>query len=702
MSLFAEIRRRKVFQVAAVYAVVAWLIVQVVSTIEQPLNLPEWFATVVIVSLASGFPVVLILAWAFDVTPQGIKPASTAAADAPLQPTVLRFGYISQALILLAVGFLVIDQYVLAPNQETSVRTALEVNGSAGLVRRYSIILGPTAGSLGPRLNTQVALSPDGRRLVYAAQVDGRRQLYLRELDQMAAQALNGTDGALDPSFSPDGEWVVFRTEQELRRISIRGGLPQSLASAGLTNTGILWTPDDSILFTTLNRDNVYWLHSIPALGGTPEPLPTNSDGFDATHSWPHVLPGGEHMLYTIRRLSGTDSTDDGRIAIMSLETGASETLIERAYNARFAPTGHIVFVRSATLWAVPFDIERLEITGREVPIVSGVETRGDRGASAYAFSNDGLLVYLAGGDITAADERHLVWVDRQGVEEAIPVEPKNYRHPRLSPDQSRLAVNIRERGNDDVWIIDLASGVPTRLTTDPAVDFAPLWTPDGQRIVFHSERDGGGMFWKSADGTGQVQRLTTSATGQYPESFSPDGEQLVFRQDDQSLYVLSMEDGATSPLISNPYQEHFAAISPDGRYVAYESHQNGPGEIYVRPFPNVGDGGPWPVSTGGGSEPRWNPQGSEIFYNMVPGGMAVTRVSTTPAFSVETTTPLLADEYVRGNLNEKPNYDIAADGQRLVLIKPTAQAGNVAGQTVLTVVDNWFEELNRLAPPAQ
>jgi len=701
MSFLKEIKRRKVFQVAVAYAVVAWLLVQVITAVEAPLNLPDWFDTTVIVLLALGFPVAVILAWAFDLTPQGISATSEAAADATVLPAALRFGYISQALILLAVSFLVVDQYVLESRDDAGTQPSTLLDNSSGLTRRYSIILDSAEMEAGPTLSAEIALSPDGRHLAYSAQGNGHRQLYLRDLEQGATQALAETEGARGPSFSSDGEWIVFRSNQRLLRVSVRGGTPRVLSDFDArTSTGISSTPDDSILFAAANSANVVRLHRIAALGGTPEPLDMDPDGFGYTHNWPDVLPGGSHVLYTISPI-GDASAQERQIAVHTLETGESRTLIEDAYNGRYVPTGHIVFMRSATLWAVPFDVERLELTGPEVPVVNGVTTNSSTGVSAYTFSDEGLLAYLPGGDTTVSI-RNLVWVDRQGGVELIPAEPNTYRHPRLSPDQRRVAVSVRERGNEDVWIIDLASGLPSRLTLDPAVDHSPLWSPDGKFIVFHSERDGGGIFRKAADGVGQVERLTTGNLRQYPETFSPDGEHLVFRQDDQSLYVLSMSGPMDfRPLIANAYQEHFAAISPDGRWIAYESHENGFGEIYVRPFPEVEDGGPWQVSRNGGAEPRWTPHGEQIIYSVGggEGGMVAVQVETEPSFFVLVVDPLPDIDLVRGALNEKPNYDISADGERLIGMRNAERAGNVANQPVLTVVDNWFEELKRLAP---
>jgi len=255
---------------------------------------------------------------------------------------------------------------------------------------------------------------------------------------------------------------------------------------------------------------------------------------------------------------------------------------------------------------------------------------------------------------------------------------------------------------NQDIWIYDLARGTSSRLTFDPASDQAPLWTPDGERVVFSSSREGGGLFWKAADGTGQVERLTTSASPQFPEAFSPDGMRLVFREGSPQwdLYVLSMEGEPTSkPLLQTPFNETASAISPDGRWIAYTSDESGLFQVYVRPFPNVDDG-KWQISTDGGQEPLlWGPESRELFYGHPSGDrIMVVAVEADPAFSAENPRVLLTVDYV-DRATTFPSFDISPDGERFLVVKEIGRIEEVSGPTELIVVENWFEELRRLAP---
>jgi len=299
----------------------------------------------------------LIMAWAFEMTPEGIKADSDTPSDSITPATGQRLNYVILGLVVLAVGFLVTDQYVLDQGIGASVvgssRPAVTIPTStsstpSALVRRYYIDLGPTRPKGGALINADIAISRDGRRLVYAIlRGSDRSQLYLRELDQLDAQLISGTDGAANPFFSPNGELVAFYSGGgNVQKISVRGGPPQLLAENVRIGTGGFWSSDDTVFFTS-GVPGGFRLHRIAAVGGVPELLDPASEDIAVTHAWPHVLPNGDAVLFTT---SPTDSARDGQIVLLTLETGEVQPLIQGAYNARYAPTGHIVFMRSATL----------------------------------------------------------------------------------------------------------------------------------------------------------------------------------------------------------------------------------------------------------------------------------------------------------------------------------------------------------------
>ncbi len=534
----------------------------------------------------------------------------------------------------------------------------------------------------------EVAISPDGRQLVYMGVEEGGSQLYLRSLDDFVDRPIPGTENpGLMVFFSPDGKSIGFFAEGKLKKTSLAGGSPITLCDAPTGRRGGDWFEDTIVLAATLGSGQ--GLYRVSANGGEPEMLAIpNLDEGEQAYALPDFLPDGKNLLFTIVSSTGIQT------ALLSLETGERKVVLENARQASYLPTGHLIYEQAVTgnLMVVPFDLAALEVTGDSVQVVQGVSTDPNTVVD-YAISDNGTLVYIP----STSTDRTLVWVDRAGQEEPLAAEPQGYQFPRISPDGSRLAISVSESGGEDVWIYDLEREILTRLTFDPATDHNPLWTPDGQRIVFDSGRDGSvhNLYWKAADGTGQVERLTTSPnyTGVY--SFSPDGKSLVHREagttSQWNLHVLSMEGERTSqPLFDSEFAERSAAISPNGRFIAYESNESGQFEIYVRPFPNVDDG-KWQISRDGGTGPVWAPRGQELFYRHGEA-MMVVGIETEPTFTAGSPVGMFTGRYTMAG--GFVNYDISADGQQFLMIKE--EEGQ---QDQINVVLNWFEELKRLVP---
>jgi serine/threonine-protein kinase len=552
-------------------------------------------------------------------------------------------------------------------------------------VTRLSLTLPPGA-QFTTRRRHLVALSPNGAHIVYIA----NRQLYLRAMDQIEATPMRGTEGRVtNPFFSPDGQWVGFYAGGQLRKVSISGGAAVTLCEAS-NPYGASWGVDDTIVFGQHGEG----ILQVSAAGGTPEVLVPMSANEGLAHG-PQMLPDGKSLLFTI---GDGSNWDDAQIVVQSWTTGERLVLIEGGRDARYVPTGHLVYALRGTLLAVPFDAARLEVTGGPVSLIEGVATAGvHSGAAHFSVSDTGSMVYVDAFENETA--RTFVWVDREGREERLEAEPRAYRYPRISPDGTRVALDIRDQ-ELDTWIWDFARETLTRLTFDVGWDEYALWTPDGRRIVFSSPRGGAvNLFWKAADGTGAAERLTDSPNRQYPHTFSLDGKQLVFREitadRGADLRVLSLEgERSTKALLATEYNEINGELSPDGRWLAYQSNESGEDDIYVRPFPNASKGR-WQISTGGGEKPLWGPDGRELFYMTPSGRLMVVPLQTDPSFATGSAEFLFVETYhVR---DEGRTYDISPDGQRFLMIKESKDDSSAPRS--MTVVLNWFEELKARVP---
>ena len=556
------------------------------------------------------------------------------------------------------------------------------------------VVSSPAEAPINAPRDIAVAIAADGTRIVYPTMVDGP-QFVVRALDKLETTRLGGIGRApREPFFSPDGNWIGYFTGGILKKVSVLGGPPVTVcelpAGQGTGSRGASWGLDDTIVFATGGPTG---LLRVRATGGEPEELTALAPG--ENHLWPEILDGREAVLFTI--VSG--SVDSAQIAVLSLATGDVKILLPGGSNPRYMPTGHIVYGVGGTLRAVGFDIERLEVTSEPVPVLEDVLTKST-GAASFGVSQTGSLVYLAGaaGNI----ERTLVWVDREGRETALPAEPRAYRYPRISPDGTRLALDVSDQ-QQDIWTWDFAHETLTRLTFNPAFDGWPAWTPDGHRIAFGSARDGRPeLYWKASDGTGAVERLnpTEDSHSQLPQTFSPDGAILLFRERRiaaaSDLGVLSMDTETPSELLlTTEFDEGNPEFSPDGRWLAYQSDESGDYEVYVRPFPNVDDG-QWQVSTGGGTAPLWARNGRELFFLSLSGQLTAVPVQTGPSLSFGNPEVVIEQTYSIDHIGR--HYDISPDGKRFLMIKQSDPDDETA-RAQLILVQNWLEELKRLVP---
>ncbi|MGH9783780.1 MAG: hypothetical protein ACRD88_06300, partial [Terriglobia bacterium] len=363
-------------------------------------------------------------------------------------------------------------------------------------------------------------LSPDGSRLVLVLRKGNTNQLYIRSLDQSDVVPLPGTEGATNPFFSPDGKWVAFNSNRELKKVSVEGGSPQVLGPAEWG--GGYWGPDDAIVYTQSYSTGLW---RVPASGGTPEKLtePDRTKG-ELGHWWPQLLPDGETVLFTIY----STPFERTRIALYSLKTRQQKVLVEGTLFGRYVPSGHIVYVRSETLLAAPFDSKRLEVTGTAAPVLDDVAVDFLQSLAHASFSADGTLAYLRASSVSG--NRRLVRVDREGNVQAISATQRDYSFPKFSPDGRQIAVAISEGGRpSDIWTYDMERGTFTRITFGTGTEIFPLWTQDGRRLIFTWEQPQFDLYWKAADGTGIEEPLLKSPFDKLPSAISSDGKTLVY-----------------------------------------------------------------------------------------------------------------------------------------------------------------------------
>jgi len=574
----------------------------------------------------------------------------------------------------------------------------IAVRPAAARVVRTEITTSDAAGLSVTGPGRDVVVTPDGSRIVYHT----AGQIFVRAVNQLDPTPLSDAGNTQGLFVSPDGQWVGFFEGTLLKKVAITGGPPVTLCDIKGLGLGATWGGDGTIIFSGGEPG----LKRVSAAGGAPAVLtkPKREAG-ELDHRYPEFLPTRQAVLFTIWPVAASGA-DDAQIAVLDLRSGTQKVLVRGGSHARYVPTGHLVYRVGGTLRAVAFDLERLEVTGTPVPVVPQLLTK-QGGAADFDVAENGMLVYVAGSAPreATAPRRRLVWVDRQGREEFLEAPERAYLYPRMSPDGTRVAVAISDQ-QADIWVWDLTRKTLTRTTFDPAPDSYPVWTPDSRRVIFGSPRGGQpNLFWQPADGTGAAERLTESSYNQQAFSISPDGSRLVFREGlpPYDLNVLLVgTDRRREPLLRTPFNEGNAEVSPDGRWLAYESNESGRNDVYVRPFPDV-NAGRWQVSTAGGSRPLWARNGQELFYVGEDAALMSVRVQRGTTWTATTPLMLFTGQQfffgdAPGQLGQGRTYDIARDGRRFLMIKEGSADGARPTNSIV-VVQNWFEELKRLVP---
>jgi len=555
-----------------------------------------------------------------------------------------------------------------------------------------------------------VAFSPDGRHFVY----NMTRGFVIQSLDAFEPRVIPGTEAdsaGAGPFFSPDGKSLAYFAEGMLKRVDVGGGTPLIICSStAAQSAGATWGRDGTILFAQFN-DGIL---RVPASGGKSAIVIAANPGEQLYG--PQLLPDGDSVLFTSTTALGNARWDSAQIVVQSLATGKRTVLVTGGSDARYVATGHLLYALRDTLLAIPFDAKRLEVKGSPVAVIQGLVRAGNAAANTaaanYGVSDDGTLVYLTGGGSTFIGLPTLsrpVWVDRTGREESLPVPQRQYLYPRISPKGTRVALDTRDEAQD-IWVFDVRRQTFDRLTTDAQLDAIPVWSPDERRLVWSSQRGGGNLnlYWQPADGTGTVERLTNSINAHRASGFTPDGTQLIFAEANasggrQDLKVLSPQDRRITALLSTPFDEINGEISPDGQWLAYQSNESGPFEVYLRPFPAV-DRARLPVSVGGGQQPAWARSGRELFYLTADAALMAVEIRRQADGSLDVSAPKkLIDGKGYYNSEGSPNrgrtYDVSPDGSRFLRIKLTEPNPKADAPRRIVTVMHWLDELQRLVP---
>ena len=555
---------------------------------------------------------------------------------------------------------------------------ARETTTSERTPARFTVALPPDT-PLGGLDFPSVAIAPDGSRLAYVGNRGGRTQLFVRQMNALDPVPIAGTANAVNPFFSPDGQWLAFFADGQLKKVALTGGAPITLCPAPV-GLGGTWSRDDVIVFASATGSG---LSRIPATGGSPQPLTTLDVAHgEFSHRWPQWLPDGETIVFTV----GTSgSWNDAQLAAFSTRTGQRSTLVRGGTSPHFVDPGTLLFAQRGRLMSVSFDPRRLAVQGTPVVAIDSVLQSSD-GAAQFSASASGDAVFVSGG--SDSTQRRLVSVSRDGAS-ILPfaAPPAAYVTPRASVDGRKLLVTI-ESPSPDLWVYDVMSGMTTQITFDSGA-MSPAWSRDGRRVAFSSTRSGvPNVFMADLDRTGVIERLASSEYAQSPGAWTSDGTLAYVERrptTGRDILLLTRGDQRSRPLLSSTAEESAPAFSPDGQWLAYVSNESGRNEVYVRA--RADSASPRRVSSDGGTEPVWDPRGQQLYYR---DGARMMGVAWSPR-DAGTRRPemLFEGDFARGTI-DSPNYDVMPDGRFLMIQRPGQRSG-----AELQVLLNWSRSLS-------
>lgn len=718
MSLLTELKRRKVFKVAAVYAVTAWLLIQITSTIETPLGLPDWSDTLIIVLLGVGFPIALIVSWAFDLTPEGLKATEPTTQAAPRAAGTHSINLALQALVLVAVGFLVFNQYLRqapgAADASVGARAALATTSG---VERTSVLTPP---DMQVAINgwpvEALAISPAGDKIAYVTAPRllssafrlgaGRRaSIAIRRLDSRETEQLQSDEAMVQPFFSPDGRWLGFFDPQgAMKKVLLDSGSAPVTITDGLNGTNwafAVWLENGEIVFSV---DSGSGLYAVSAEGGAPRRV-TNPLASQIAERPTDFIPGTDIVLLTTAYQRG----DSVQLSLESLDlaTGERRPILDDASMAHYLPSGHLLFQRGETTLVAPFDPASLTLTGSAIPLTDRVN--GDTGSGnanggvpQLAVARSGTLAYLPAQDDMAGE---LVIVGRDGTATRLGAPTGNYDVVSVAADGARAAV--AERGSADlpIQVYDFARG-DIRRVTEQGLYRSPEWRPDGRAMALSERRaEVRGLVERQNDGRERLLVPTDGTNVARNVSWHPTENILAYTRqtgEEHDIWIVRIGDDevVTEPLLNTAAREFSPRFSPDGHWLAYVSSTGAASSVYVMAFP---DGEP--VAVGSGQSPRWSKTQSDLFFvglrDDIPTMLEI-RVDDAgnepvlgeiaPLFPMIAPNPDGTATLFAAGGNYGEAYDLLPDG-RFVMIRRS----NIAPPQEIAITRNWLTEVEGL-----
>lgn len=684
MSLFEELKRRRVLRLVAAYVVVAWVLIQVVTAIEEPLNLPAWFDTTVIVLLGIGFPIAIIMSWVYDVTPEGVVREDGTTA----RPVRVDYGKIALGAVLLLGGILLgnyLGGNLEQATPESNDRTGAQVFeiGVPGYLNRM------------PNNIRTTLITPDGSRVVIYANESGQGRLFARSLDSLDLVPIAGTDSAA-PHFavSPDSKSVAFFSQDDgfLKKVSLEGGIATPIAFIGLRQgqrvNHITWGENGNIVYTA---GSFRGLNRVPAVGG--DPVSHGAPNGAMAYKQPSYIPGSDWLAFVVGESQGAVSQDQSEIIALMSPDGDIKATSLNGSSPRVTADGHLLYFRRNAIWSVAIDLDNMIVSGDPVPIVEDVFHFR---FAHFDVSTEGSLVYTRDSSLNA---NSLVWVDRSGLEEPTSIDGGRYSFPGVSPDGDLVAVVEASPFGPDLWIHSLSRGESTRWTFDEGRESQPVWTSDGGTLYFEStaRRD---LYRVELQGDGVVEQLTDTTEGRFPAAVLPDGRVIVDEwhgatADGNNVGIIDPSvSSEMTHIMQSEYRESHPALSPDGSLLAYMSDSNGTLEIYVRRFPIIDDEVIRVSLSGANWNPHWGSSNQELFYwNRNDLIMYSVQISSESELSAASPVPLFdTSPYEWQGVN---NYDYDPTRDRFLMVKKPLT--NSAAYDIV-LIQNWQELLTE--PP--